>query len=99
MRKLVLICASIAMSLPLPAQADPVQSPPTSGANADTINFCNEVIASGEFPELNFGECMSFNNTSINGFVSHICDEMRETGTLEDNGFSSYSDCIRNLVP
>ena len=61
--------------------------------------FCTDVIASGELPGLSFGECVSFNVVSEQGFTPHFCDALREGagGTLEDYGFDSYADCVRNL--
>ena len=99
MRKLIMLCAAatMAMAAPVSAQAEPVQHPDNNGANAELLTFCTELIASGIYPTLNFGECMSYNNSSGDGFKTHFCDMLRETNQLADYGFSSYDDCVRNI--
>jgi len=73
------------------------------GANRDYIQavraFCSTIVGVGDFATLNLGECMSFNVVSAEGFRTHFCDALREggLGTLEDYGFDSYADCVRNL--
>jgi hypothetical protein len=95
-------------SLLLSTLAGPTVSPASAqqgspGANRDyqrlVHDYCEAVIASGDLPTLNYGECESFNVVSDNGFKTHFCDALREGAgaTLEDYGFTSYSDCIRNL--
>lgn len=56
--------------------------------------FCYALIASGLFPDLNLGECMSFNSVSDQGFIAHVCDQLRETGELGD---MTYAQCVRSL--
>lgn len=56
--------------------------------------FCENLIASGEFPRLNFGECISFNITPDQGFVAHLCDFLRETDALGD---MTYAECVRSF--
>lgn len=73
------------------------------GANREYVQavqaFCRNIVGSPSFPTLNWGECMSFNVVSEEGFIAHFCDGLREggLGTLEDFGFADYSDCVRNL--
>lgn len=87
-----LVCASTSS----PSIAEP-------SANHDYIQavqeFCSTIVGVGQFATLSWGECMSFNVVSEQGFRAHFCDALREggLGTLEDYGFDSYSDCIRNL--
>ena len=93
------IVALLASSVSVAATANPAPQSNAGGqgANSEVIAFCTDLIASGQYPALNFGECMGFNNTSENGFKTHVCDLFRETDSLADNGFSSYSDCVRNF--
>ena len=65
-------------------------------ANQQVQNYCYALIASGAYPTLNLGECVSFNVTSEQGFVTKFCDFVRETANYSDYGFTSYSDCVRN---
>jgi hypothetical protein len=68
------------------------------GANAELQQLCTDLIASGDFPGLNRGECMSFNLTPDAGWRAHVCDLYRETtGFGEGEDFASYSDCVRNI--
>ena len=84
-----------AASVPLaPAAAGQADN---NGANAGTHAFCTALVESGAFATLNYGECISFNVTSDEGFTAHYCDFLREEGLLGLEGFDSYSDCIRNL--
>jgi hypothetical protein len=66
---------------------------PTTGAN-EVLDFCDALIASGAFPDLNLGECVAFNITPGPGFKALFCDFLRETGQLEDAGLT-YAQCIR----
>ena len=99
--RLMMALALTASSLAAPAVAAPAAPPPTSnnqGANAELLEFCAELIESGEFPALVLGECMSFNITSYEGFKAHLCDYIRSNGLWGDFGVTSYSDCVRNVV-
>ena len=90
-------------SLLLAATATAGNAEGNPGANRDYIQavqaFCSSIVGTGAFETLNFGECMSFNVVSLEGFRTHFCDALREgaLGTLEDYGFDSYSDCVQNL--
>ena len=66
------------------------------GGTSEVQDFCRALIASGRFPTANFGECISFNVTSDQGFVTKFCDFVRETADYADYGFTSYSDCVRS---
>lgn len=100
MRRLVpaLAAAVLAASaVSFQAQAEPAGPGNSQVENRQLQQFCYDLIAGGEFPDLVLGECMSFNNTSDAGFKAHLCDMLRGTGQLNDWGFSSYSDCVRNI--
>ena len=84
------VTASAALTPVMPALA---QATPTQGVNAELLEFCYDLIASGEFAGLNLGECMSFNLTPDDGFKAHFCDYLRETDQLGD---MTYSECIRS---
>jgi len=94
-----LTVASILLAATAPganAEGDP-------GATRDYIQavqaFCSTIVGTGAFETLNWGECMSFNVVSEDGFITHFCDALREggLGTLDDYGFDSYNDCVQNL--
>ncbi len=91
----VAVLAGAAASAPMA----PVSASATSnnGVNAELHEFCTALVESGTFASLNYGECVSFNVTSAQGFTSHFCDFLREEDLLGAEGFVSYSDCIRNL--
>lgn len=79
------------------AVAAAAPAPAAQGGNGGVLEFCTALIASGVYPTLNFGECVSFNSTSEAGFKTKFCDFVRETGSYADYGFTSYSDCVRNF--
>jgi hypothetical protein len=98
--RLMMALALTASSITTPALADPAAPPPTSnnqGANAELLQFCADLIASNQFPELVLGECTSFNLTPDAGFRAHLCDYIRSNDLWEDFGVTSYSDCVRNV--
>lgn len=98
--RLVMLAALVASSMGSPLPAAPAAPPPTSnnqGANAELLQFCAELIQSGEFPALVLGECMSFNITSYQGFKAHLCDYIRSNDLWDEFGVTSYSDCVRNV--
>ena len=85
------VTASAALTPVTPALA---QATPSQGANAELLEFCYDLIASGLFPDLNLGECVSFNIVPDKGFGPHFCDYLRETDQLGD---MSYSECVRSF--
>ncbi len=94
MKRISLLIAATVLALPAAAPAAP--SPAPSAENRELQEFCYALIASEEYPSLNLGECMSYNSVSEPGFKSHFCDLLRETHTLADWGFTTYSDCVKN---
>lgn len=94
---------SIAAALTFSTAAIPLapalaQATPQRGANAELIEFCRALIASGEFADtLNLGQCMSFNLTPEQGFSTQFCHYLRGEDLLDDAGFEDYDDCVRNL--
>ena len=81
-----------------PALADPAAPPGQNGANAGLLNFCEGLITSGDFSDaLNFGRCMGFNDTSIEGFATQTCMALRGEGLLDDYGFASFDECVTTL--
>lgn len=95
--RLLAIAALATASLSSPVAPALAQDSNNQGANAELLEYCTALVASGDFPGLNFGECMSFNRTSEHGFTAHFCDLLREQDLYEDFGVTSYSDCIRNI--
>jgi hypothetical protein len=90
-----MIAATVAVSAALtPVAPALAQTTPSQGANAELLEFCYDLIASGDFPDLNLGECMSFNIVPEQGFAAHFCDFLRETDQLGD---VTYAECVRNL--
>jgi len=98
--RLLTALALVAGSLGSPAVSEPAAPPATSnnkGSNAELLQFCADLIDSGEFPALQLGECMSFNLTPDQGFKAHLCDYIRSNNLWEDFGVTSFSDCVRNV--
>ncbi len=85
---LLAISATAVAAAPAASSAHP--------ANRQVQDFCHALIASGTYPTLNLGECVSFNVTSDQGFVTKFCDFLRETDGYADYGFTSFSDCVRS---
>jgi hypothetical protein len=86
---------SFAMALPASTMmTTTAQAQPTE--NRELQEICYGLIASGDFPGLNLGECMSFRNNLDNpeGFKAHLCDAFRELGVLDELEIT-YSECIR----
>jgi hypothetical protein len=80
----------------------PVAAPASAQDRPPPVNefqeACHDLIATGAFPTMNFGECLSFDVTPFpHGFKAHLCDALLETDQLADLGFTSYSDCIRDI--
>lgn len=91
-----LAAACLGMTALSPTMADPPSPAPPRGDNAGTLDFCVFLMSLEQFEEMNLGECMSFNSVSEDGFAPHGCDALREFGLLDDLGYDSYSDCVRN---
>lgn len=96
-----LIKAMVATALLAAAAAAPImpasaEQGNNNGANAELQQFCTDLIASGDFPGLNRGECMSFNIVPEAGYKAHFCDLLRETDALEDWGYDSFAECVRD---
>lgn len=91
--------AMLAASAGMPALAMAAvgPSPVAQDGNGEVLEYCTALVASGRYPTLNFGECVSFNSASDAGFKTKFCDFVRETGSYADFGFTSYSDCVRNF--
>lgn len=82
----------------VPAMADPVTPPGQDGTNAELLDFCYTILASGDYGDaLNFGRCMGFNDTSIEGLATQTCMALRGQDLLADHGFDSFSDCVTTL--
>ncbi len=63
--------------------------------NAEIFAYCTALME--EYPGLSLGVCMSFNQTQgTYGFVPQHCHELEAFGLLDDFGFESFSDCVRN---
>jgi hypothetical protein len=92
MKQLSILCATALMVTSTPTLAAPASA--SQAEKRELQDLCYGLIASGEFPGLNLGECMSFNNTSDAGFKAHLCDFFRESGLLEELEMT-YSECIR----
>jgi hypothetical protein len=90
--RLMIAAALLASAPATTAIAAPV---PSQGTNAELFAYCSELMA--EYPDLPLGVCMSFNLTQgTYGFVPQICHELESRGLLDDYGFESFSDCVRN---
>ena len=90
-----LVTALAFSSVPVAAAGSAERPPEVNGFQ----QVCYDLIASGEFPTMNFGECLSFDVTADpEGFKAHLCDAIAENGELADLGLTSYSDCVRNIL-
>ena len=101
MKPLFLLAAASLVLGTMPSTANAQAGSP--GANREYIqlvqSFCSTIVGSAEYPLLNWGECMSFNVVSAEGFIAKFCGALREgaEGGYEAFGFEDYDDCIRNL--
>lgn len=101
MRKISMLIALTMLTAPLAtptsAMAYATAAPAPQTGNGSVLDYCTALIASGIYPTLNYGECVSFNSSSDAGFKTKFCDFVRETANYSDFGFKSYSDCVRNF--
>ena len=89
-----MIAAALFASAPT-TTAFAAPNPPTDNGNAALFAYCSDLMA--VYPDLPLGVCMSFNLTQgTYGFVPQICHELEGRGLLDDYGFESFSDCVRN---
>jgi hypothetical protein len=89
----LMIAAALFASAPATTAFAAPASP--NGTNAELFAYCSELMA--DFPDLPLGVCMSFNLTQgTYGFVPQICHELEGRGLLDDYGFESFDDCVRN---
>jgi hypothetical protein len=98
MRKLFAGLASLAlMAAPLPiANVSALQAAPSGpGVNQEVLDYCYDLIE--QFPGVPLGVCMSFNLTqNTYGWLPQVCAYFEDSGLLEDYGFTSFTDCVRN---
>jgi hypothetical protein len=89
MRKLIMLCAAatMAMSLPVPAQAEAPGGEPAQQA----LPFCQAQVAAD--PTLKLGVCMSYFVTSDTGYLTQYCHYLDDTGELDQLGIT-FSNCI-----
>ena len=99
MKSIHLLAGFALLTAPLANPLAPAAVAQEGGAQGQELKeFCIAQIESGEFGPLNLGECMSFwRAIDEPGFAAHLCDAFRENDLLDDFGFDSYSDCVRNL--
>ena len=95
-----MIAAFALMTAAAAAPVSPASAERTNpkGALSETHGFCTWLVGSGIYPTLNYGECIGYNVSSWEGFVTKECDRLLENDLLESEGFTSYSDCVRNLT-
>ena len=104
MKRTVRLMATIAIAIgsataPVaPVLADPANAPGQNGANAELLQFCTDLLQSGEFSDtLTLGRCLSFNTVSDQGFATQFCQFLRGEGMLGDYDFANYADCVVNI--
>jgi len=101
MKRIGLAQAAALLLAPMSFSASAQQGAP--GANREYIlavqGLCTEIVGSPEFPLLNWGECMSFNTVSEQGFRTAFCKALREgaDGGLGAYGLDDFDDCVGNL--
>ena len=89
--RLIVAMSLLASPPAIPAAAAMNHQSGTQAVNQELLEFCYDLIASGEFSDLSLGECMSFNLPPDAGWRAHFCDFLRETDQLA----GTYSECIR----
>ena len=90
----LMIAAALFAAVPS-TQAPAVAAPGDQGANAEVFAFCEALI--DQYPGLSLGTCVAFNDTQgTYGFVPQQCHELQGLGLLDDFGFDSFDDCVRN---
>lgn len=67
------------------------------GNRQEIKDYCLFLLGTGYYDFWNLGECMSYSSVSDQGFRTKYCDFLRETGQLDDEGFSSFADCVSTL--
>ena len=95
MRKLLMMIATIGMCTVTPI------SLPTAAAAAPNpgMEFCKSVILPPPQPRNNgtLGECTSlFTVPFTPGSAAHICDFWTESGQLEDFGYETFLECLKD---
>jgi hypothetical protein len=90
MHKLILLCAAatMALSIPAPAQAEAPGAWPAQQA----LPFCQEQVA--QDPTLKLGVCMSYFVTSDEGNLTQFCHYLDDHGLLGD---STFAQCVRGI--
>jgi hypothetical protein len=101
MKRIGPITAAALLLAPMSSAAGAQQGSPGENRNYvhQVQDFCTEIVGSDDFPGLNWGECMSFNVVSEDGFRTAFCKALREgqDGGLESWGFEDFDDCVQNL--
>jgi hypothetical protein len=90
MQKLILLCAAatMALSIPAPAQANPPgRSPPP-----EVLAFCQEQV--GLDPTLDLGTCVSFFLSSDEGFLTQFCHYLQDHDQLDG---LTFAQCVRQI--
>jgi hypothetical protein len=92
MRKLILLCAAVTMtvSIPAPAQAEAPGGEPAQQA----LPFCQQQVAAD--PTLHLGVCMSYFVTSNEGYLTQFCHYLDDTGQLDELGLT-FAQCVRGI--
>jgi len=87
---------AVAGSIAMPAAAT---GAPVERDTRAIVDFCKELVDSGDVPWLSTGECVALNLSSdaeLHNFWVHRCDNWRDEGVLDLLGYSSFSECVRN---
>lgn len=94
-----LLFSTVAGPTVSPASADP-NPPSENGQYVQLVHdICDYVVGNDLYPGFTYGACMSFELVPATALATHVCQAMRlgNLGTLEENGFTSYNDCVRNF--
>ncbi len=73
-------------------------SPAEAGPSANPVEVCKNSAATRpqDKAEQNIGECVSLMLTLFSdGSPPHICNDLEERGLLDDIGYASFSECLR----
>ena len=95
MIRAITAAAILAASFASPAAIAPAAA--QESGNSNWLGYCNALVESGQFGPLNLGECMSYNIVEGPGWRTKICDALLELDLLDQFGFDSFPDCVRNV--
>jgi hypothetical protein len=102
MKKLVMLLGAAVMAVPAPF----VVSAPAHAAANPAVDYCRQIVASGELPNLTLGNCVALLTTVANyenglpgdGYATQVCRLYEQNyPEIIDDEFGGYSACVLAL--